>query len=168
MWPMSKAARGFLELLAGRNVGRTPQSVSDELRPTMEMREFYAVNQLFGTSGGATTGSIAVQLTDTLSITGGVLGLKAIGCTFTCGAAAATNVSIQLGIQVTPAGEVVPLDSIFLAAIAAAAIVEHGIIVPNWVIPQGSTLVARVSGTAAGADHSLDVHALIENFVSGV
>lgn len=164
-WNMTKVARGFLELLAGRNMGRTPQTVNDELVPTLDCREFMASSQLFGTGGGVTTGALA-NLTDGLGLTA-TLGLKAVGAELIIGAAAATNVSLSVGVTGVGGGsEYIPLAFGYFNNLAAGQIVNVGCVVPNWVLPPGATIFARAYGAAAGADHSLDVNALIENYVS--
>lgn len=164
---MSKVARGYLELLAGRNAGKTPLSVADEIRPTLDVHEFMASSQLLGTSGAATVGAIAPELQDTLTFTS-TLGLKAIGVDYIQGAAAGTNLMLSVGYNPGGSSSNVPLGGVTIPALAAGQRWQYGIIIPNWIAPPGSFVIATVSGTAAGADHSLDVHAIIENYVSQV
>lgn len=162
MSKLIKTARGYLELLLLRATGSSPELVRDELQPVLDMREFYAANQLLGTSGAATVGALAPSLTDTLTFTN-LLGLKAVGATLTIGAAAATNVTLAVGLNVGGL-QAVPLGSIHIPAIAAAGVVEFGVIVPNWVCQAGTFIYAQCHGTAAGGDHTLDVHGIIENY----
>lgn len=161
---LHKVARGFLELLNARNLGRSPDTASDQVVPVLEIGEFYASTLIVGNSGSPTVGALAdlsefVQATATMRV-------KAIGGTLVIGAAAATNVTIHWGI-ITTNGQQCPVGSIHVAQCLAGGIIGFGCPIPNWVVPPGTFFFARASGTAAGADHSLTSVSIIENYVSG-
>lgn len=167
-WPLHKVARGWLELLNARNLGRSPVTFGEQVIPTIEIGEFYASNLLLGSTGAPTVGAIAPELSEALPISA-LLRVKAASVSLTIGAAAATNVVLSVGYQpqagITNA--VVDLGAIYIANAAIGQILRFGVVVPNWVIPSGGIIFGRASGTAAGADHSLAVQVLIENYSSG-
>jgi hypothetical protein len=165
-FPLHKATVGLLELMRLRTLGANPNLFSDQVQPVLETHEHYASDILRGLGAGSVAGAMA-NLTNDLTIDRR-MAIKAVNATITIGAAAATNVTLEVGIIVAnQAGvlEYVNLYRQFYSALAAGAGVSCGGPVPNWVLsPRTSGIRSRVNGTAAGVDHSLDVSALIEDY----
>lgn len=161
---LQKIPRGLLELFRLRHTGELPDDFSKSVVPMVDTSAFYASDLLIPAASAPTVGAInlAVSLLETFTITSN-LGCRSLGGQFTCGAAAATNVTFSWG-AILPgfAVEAVMGDEV-VANIAAGASVQFGNIFSRIVFPAGTTLYTRASGTAAGADHSLAIAGLLEN-----
>lgn len=164
--PLVKAPKGLLETFRLRYLGVNPGAFGDTVQPTVDVSDFYASDLLLNSSSAPTVGALGAGLSEALLLTAPVR-LRALSVGLTIGAAAATNVWLNIGIQF-PASLGFPavncaLGGVFLAAANATALYEHGVVCPGWVLPAGVTLYSRAVGTAAGVDHSLAVVALIDN-----
>lgn len=162
MFDLRKVPRGLLELLRLRTDGKNPSGLEEAIRFTIETRDFYGSDLLFPVDNTATVGALAT-INNNNNLTRPI-GLRALGGELTIGAAAATNVVCSWGFTVAgfPAF-IVPVGSIFFPNLAAAQLVRFGSAPLPFVLPAGSVLIAHVTGTAAGADHTLNVRGLIEN-----
>lgn len=162
-FPLHKAPKGLLELFRLRTLGAQPLEFAEAVAPVVEISDFYTQDQRVVTSTAAGVGALLPELFAQQQFVNAPLTsgrLLAIGARFQVGAAAATNVAG--GIVLTSGSTSVALGSWFYAGLAAGQVVRWGVIVPRWVLPlQGPTgtyfVSATVSGTAAGADHSIGV-----------
>lgn len=161
-FPLHKVPTGFLSLIRGRTLGRNPSEFSDMAIGTIDMHEFFASDILIGTSSAPTVGALA-NLFETFQLTT-ALALKSIGAELTIGAAAPTNVFMQWGIQLPAGGVNCWLGSLACPAPLVGQIIAGGSVLPNWVVPAGTLIVAQASATAAGVDHSLAVRVCAENY----
>lgn len=165
-YPLQKPPRGLLEVLRLKQAGKQPEWFSEQLVPVIDGREFYASDILAAFGGAAQVGALA-NLTRELTLTSS-FGVKAISGNLTIGAAAATNVYLEIGVLFGAIGgslaEYIVLQQVFIAQAAIGAILGIGCVLPNWVLPAGTIVRCRANGTAAGVDHSLDVSTLVENF----
>lgn len=157
-FPLHKAPRGLLELFRLRTLGAQPPLFGEQVTPVCEVSELYAADLKAISGSAVTTGSIAgVGISDDLVLTAQVRA-HGISARFVVGAAAATNVS--LGVELEIGGEAVG-TSVFLAACNAASVHRVWMPFPRPIVLlanvfAGQVIVrARVSGTAAGADHTI-------------
>lgn len=164
MFDLRKVPRGLLELLRLRSDGKNPGGLEESIRLTIESRDFYASDLLVPASSAATVGALGgVGIANVLTLTRN-LGLRALGAELTIGAAAATNVTISWNLTLPGAPLfAIPLGAQFFDALNVAANIRVGSGPFPFVLPAGSVLIAQATGTAAGADHSLNVRGLLEN-----
>lgn len=167
--PLHKSPRGLLELFRLRTLGRQPDQFGDTVVPVVEAGEFYAADLKLISTATATTGAIGgAGMSNTLTLTGPIR-LHAAGAVVICGAAAMTNVTITVELlRQNAAGTVLgcPLGCYFFPAINAGARIGVGVpIARSWVLLPGASMavIVRISGTAAGADHSIQPSTLIDN-----
>lgn len=159
---IQKIPRGLLELFKLRQTGEYPDDMSRLLTPVVDVSAFYGADTLIPASSAPTVGALNPELVETLQTTATV-GMLSFGAELTVGAAPATNLTFSWGITFDGAPNRSPLGSIFVAQANAGAIVRVGSAFPRIVVPAGSRLYTSVSGTAAGADHSLAVCGVLEN-----
>jgi len=159
---LQKVPRGLLELFKLRQTGEYPDDMSKMLMPIVDVSAFYGSDTLIPASSAPTVGAIGGELLETL-ITTGTIGILALGGVLTIGAAAATNMTLSWGIVLPGPFPRSVFGSQFVAQAAAANQVSVGSAFPRVVVPAGTTLYVGVSGTAAGADHSLAIAGLLEN-----
>lgn len=168
--PLHKSPRGLLELFRLRTLGRQPDRFGDTVVPVVEVGEFYAADLKLVSTPALTTGAIGgAGMSSTLTLTGPIR-VHAAGAVVVCGAAAMTNVTVTVEVlRQSPAGPPTlgcPLVSYFFPAINAGARVGVGVpIGRSWVLLPGAAMgiIARISGTAAGADHTVQASTLIDN-----
>lgn len=166
-FPLHKAPRGLLELFRLRTLGEQPRLFSEIVQPVVDVTEFYGQDLKLPLSAAPTIGALPV--TEDLVFTGPVR-LHAIAAVLVVGAAAATNVTLECGIAFDVAGSRLraPLQSIFLPSLAAGQRATVSTPTPAWVFQPGVIAYAFVAGTAAGADHQLDVRGIIDNITGAV
>lgn len=169
-FPLHKSPAGLLELLRLRTLGASPNTLSEEVRPSFDSTEFYAADLKLLNDETATVGALAA-LDNVLLLTGPTR-VHAIGGRLAIGAAAATNLVVSVGLRQTISGVRVGVGAWQFPAIAAGGIVNFGTHVPPWVLPAASgvggawSAFAFVAGTAAGVDHSLSVRVLFDNLLA--
>lgn len=161
-FPLHKAPVGLLELFRLRTLGSNPPEFAGVVQPTVDVAEFYSADLKLFSGVTATTGALA-GLSSVLTLTGPIR-MHAIGARLVIGAAAATNVVIMVGMRDTQTGLRAPLASQVYGAVAATQEVHIGALVRGLVFPPTRwSVYAQATGTAAGADHILDVRLLIDN-----
>lgn len=160
---LQKPPRGLLELMRLRQGGKQPTQFSDTVVPVLEVGAFYGSDLLLATSGAPTIGALN-NLTEDL-VFSATLRVHAISGRLIVGAAAVTAGGyIQVGL-ISDSQLRISLGGVAFGVAAAGSFVEFGCPVPGGpVLPSGWGVYARVTGTAAGADHDLDVTTLVENY----
>jgi hypothetical protein len=125
------------------------------------MRDFYAAELLLGSTGTPTVGALAA-LTELLALTRACR-VRSIGGRLSVGAAPVTaGGHMEFGI-VWPNGTLAPYCSEQFGVAAAGAIIGTGVPI-DIVVPAGSVFYGRCEGTAAGADHALQLFISLENY----
>jgi hypothetical protein len=161
--PLHKSPQGLLELFRLRQFGRAPDEFGSIVFPVVEVGDSYACQSLLTSGGTVGTGAIAPNLTASLTLSAD-LRIRAFCGRLTIGAAAATNVALQVGVLL-PGTSLTehPLNNIFYPAIGIGGIVGVSTNLGQPItLRAGSVTYARASGTAAGADHQLYAAAVIE------
>lgn len=161
-FPLHKAPQGLLELFRLRTLGAAPPMFGDVVTPVIDVGEFYAAANKLCSSSAPAVGAISPPLIETFDISAAIR-LHAVGAQLLIGAAPATDISLDVRVQIGAVSCV--LASQFFAQAPAAGRISVGTIVPAWVLlpQQALTLIAVASGTAAGADHSLSISTVIDN-----
>lgn len=165
-FPLHKAPRGLLELFRLRTLGAQPAGFAETVQPVVEVGGFYAPDILITSNGTAAVGALA-NLTANLTLSADLL-LYALSAELLIGAAAATNVSGFAAVRIQTAGVQVncQLASRFFPAIPAGGRVGFGVPLGYpLMLRAGTVLRATVVGTAAGADHTLNVQGLFGNTI---
>jgi len=158
---LMKPPRGLLELFRLKVGGKQPILFSEQVSPVVDVGPFYGSDLLLATSGTPTVGLLNIQEDLVFTAT---LRVHAVSGELIIGAGAATNVGVSWGL-LDPVGNRITVGQQFFAQIGALTAVTFGCVVPpGHVLPSGWGVFARAEGTAAGADHSLDVVALVENY----
>lgn len=166
MFTLAKAPQGLLQLFRLRTGGRMPDAFEQAVRAVIETRDFYGSDIYIPIGTTTTTGALA-GLSNTLTVTGGPLGLRSLGAHVNIGAAAATNVFLSW-FMVLPSFPTlaIPIGSQNVGALAAGGSAICGTAPLPYVVPAGTQLTAQAQGVAAGVDHTISVRGLLENFVS--
>lgn len=157
---IQRVPRGLNQLLKIFG-GETPIELEDRVRGTIDLGKYYESDIMFGTNAAPVVGALGgVGQTAVLTHTT-ILECKAIAATVTIGAAAATNVSIAVGVN-WPFGSATHLGGIFIPNGAIGQVLRFGVLLPKpLIMTAGSQVIAWASGTAAGADHSVLVTELV-------
>lgn len=161
--PLQKTPKGVLETFRLRDGGRNPTKFGDVVQPSTDVGDHYAADLLTGTAGAPQVGALTnlfEQLTLTIHAR-----IRAIGARLTVGAAPVTaggilSVGWQMPLTGTPA---FPVQQATYGVALAGQIVDCGTPL-DIVVPAGTIFYALAGGTAAGADHSLQLVLLIENY----
>lgn len=159
---LQKIPKGLLELFRLRHTGEMPDDFGKMVLPVIDTGPFYAADILIPASSAATVGALLPSLLEEFTITT-ALGMRSLGGQLVIGAAAATNISFAWGILIPGAPVRCTLGSYFVAQAAIGAVIEFGSTFDRIVVPSGATLYVRATGTAAGADHDLQIRGTLEN-----
>lgn len=165
---LQKAPRGLLDLFRLRTFGLQPDRFSNVIQPSVDVLAQYGSDLLQTTTSPPTVGAL-LNLTEAITFAerAHLLGISGL---LTLGAAAGTNVYVEVGIQLpNNASPQHVLGSIMFPAVAATQIVSVTGIVPGngFVIGPQAQIYARAGGTAAGVDHSLQLTACYYNIAGG-
>lgn len=139
----------FLNFFGLKGVS-APADLADIISPCVDVTPIYEAELLTTTTSSGAASALPI----TRAVTVGQQKVIAIGGAYTQGAAAGTNINISISIQVGAFR--CPIASQFYPNVAAAQLIDFGVIIPKgWAVAPGTILEARVTGTAAGADHNL-------------
>lgn len=163
--PLHVVPKALLEIFRLRQFGRAPDEFGSMVVPVVEVGDSYACAALLTSNGSTSTGAMggAGGLTASLTLSTD-LRIRSFSARLRIGAAAATNVSIQVGVLLPGTSTVEhSLANDFFAQLNIGALIgtSCGLGQPIT-LRTGSVIFARVCGTAAGADHELYASAVIE------
>jgi hypothetical protein len=163
---LSKSPRGLVELLRLKTFGDAPGELLNAIQASIDARPFYSADILFANSATNSVGALAgVGIASVSNQAIDSLGVLTVGGTFTCGAAAGTNIVLSWGFFIR--NTTLPVGSMFIGACLAGQQISFGTTCnPGFVLPGGSRLYAQATGNAAGADHTVQSICLIENLTS--
>lgn len=162
---LDKGPVGLLEQFRLRTLGQQPTEFGEGVAPSADVRDHYGADLLLVLTA-STTGA-PLSLTRSINLVNPVR-LRAIAGQLTVGAAAFTaGLYIEFGVLVrTFSGTgviAIPFGSQSYGVAAATQVIAAGTHC-DIILPAGSQLYARIGGTAAGADHTLECRGLMENY----
>lgn len=169
-FPLHKAPRGLLELFRLRTTGSQPNLFAETVSPVVDVTEHYIADQLRTAAATPIVGNLNAGQYLTagplgpLGGGGAVLALYGFTGSVTLGAAPGTWLAISLMLEIPVAGP--PATLAFMrwddTQLVAASFYETCIVLPRpLILPGGSTYGAYAEGDAAGADHTLNLNAVI-------
>lgn len=165
-WPLQKSPFGLLEALRLRTQGNQPDEFSNTVGGSYDVRDAYGADLLLTQFAASAAGALSGR--NVTNVHGAPLRLRGISAHLTVGAAAVTAGGyLECGIiqrtLSSASGVLVPFAFGAFGVAAAGATLAVG--VPcDILLPAGITLYAKANGTAAGADHVVNVQYLFEDY----
>lgn len=160
--PLQKSPTGLLELFELKTLGRAPTQFLDTVGVNIDALNFYGADRIFTADTAGAAGAIGQTLTVPTSFPRVFIGFSA---GITLGAAPGAWLTLRLGIRVPGnASALFMLAQTTLSGapplVAGEFYEAVGMLPSPTLLPAGSSIVARSSGSAAGADHVLTIRTL--------
>lgn len=165
---LPKVPRGLLEIVKARAQGRAPADLSDVVTAIIDATSMYGSDMQTGQTTQLGAGAISRTVTASMSSPFTAPG-RMLMCSgaVTMGAAAGTQVRISIAYRHTLGAQQTFNEQRVITAPVAGAFYVVPIVYPSPIVyGPGAQWTLTVEGDAAGADHTMLLHQLFENYAA--
>lgn len=160
--PLLKVPRGLLDLLRIRTLGRNPDAVDFSIKPTIDATEHYGSDLVVVDSTSIGAGAITRTCAGTSTFPGRLI---AMGGFVVVGAAAGTQIRMMLSVGTQANITGVPVGEVYITApVIGATYTVSAVLSKPIVFGPGWQFILTVQGDAGGADHTILLRSLFENY----
>lgn len=163
---LQKAPQFLLDLFRLRNTGLLPTKFGEEVAPSVDVAGMYGSDMQVTSSSSSAAGALPRNVIATVGYSTRYLGLAGEAV---MGAAGGTQLRLTVGVGVPSIAQAFfPLFSTYIVAPQAGGSYMVGGVLPfPLVLPAGTSLLLRMFGDAAGADHVASLKLYLEDPLRG-